>query len=270
LPLKTRIANTFSNQITENIFYLHIPKCGGVSVGQAIASKYLSLDFRNDKGIVNLNAPLSRQVIEITEGLRYPDETDDDYLILSFREKLLLYYMSQSNSKFISGHFPFSEGACQQHGEKFKLVTVVRDPVKRWISSYFFNRFKADDHMKVRDELEVYVDSHFGISQGYELVKFIGEANKEGDYTSYEVIERAKDCLKRFSVIGFLEDLDDFVKNFEDRFLVNLQIEKKNKNPASKDYQESVVSPGLLEKISAICQPDIEVYEFASNLHQSS
>jgi hypothetical protein len=82
LPLLNRLTNTFSKRITENVFYLHIPKCGGVSIGQAIAAKYLSLDLRDDRGIINLNAPVSRQVIETTEGLRYPDETDDDYPIL--------------------------------------------------------------------------------------------------------------------------------------------------------------------------------------------
>lgn len=266
MPLLNRISNTFSKSITEKIFYLHIPKCGGVSVGQAIAAKYLSLDLRGDRGIINLNAPVSRQVIEMTEGLRYPDETDDDYPILSFREKLLLYFMAQSNTKFIAGHFLFSEKAYQKHGDKFSFVTVMRDPVKRWISSYFFNRYKSDDHMKVKDEIEVYLESQFGISQGYELVKFLGGADKGGDYTSAEAIERAKENLNCFKVIGFLENLDEFADKFDEKFHVRLQIAEKNKSPASKDHQKATLTAELLEEVTKVCKPDIEVYEYARNL----
>lgn len=267
MPFINRVSNTFSKRITENIFYLHIPKCGGVSVGQAIAAKYLSLDLRNDRGIVNLNAPVSRKVIETTRGLRYPEETDDDYPILSFREKLLLYYMAQSKSKFIAGHFLFSQKAYQNHGNEFNFVTVMRDPVKRWISSYFFNRFKSEDHLKVRDEIEEYIVSPFGISQGHEQVKFLGGANEEGDYTSDAAINRAKENLKYFKVVGFLENLDHFAQEFADHFHVKLQIAKKNKSPASKERQKSTLTPELLEEITDLCQPDIEVYEFARKLY---
>lgn len=263
MPLTTRITNTFTNRIFEKIFFLHIPKCGGVSIGQAIAEKYLSLDPRNDRGIVNLNAPVSRQVIETTEGLNYPYDTDDDYPILNFREKLLLYYMAQSSSRFISGHFLFSNIAYMRFGEKFSFVTVLRDPVKRWISSYFFNRFKSDNHMKVKDDIETHLESHFGISQGYELVKFLGGANKEGDYTSPKAINRGKENLKLFEIVGFLENMSDFTKKFNDCFHVKLQIAKKNQNPTSEQYRNTIITPELLERITAVCQPDIQIYEYA-------
>jgi hypothetical protein len=252
-----------TNRPSEKIFFLHIPKCGGVSVGQAIAVKYLSLNLRNDSGVINLNAPVSRQVVEATEGLHYPHDTDDDYPLLNFREKLLLYFMAQPNSRFISGHFLFSKIAYQKHGGKFSFVTILRDPVKRWISSYFYNIFKASDHMKVNDEIDARLESHFGISQGYELVKFLGGANKEGDYTSPKAIDRATENLKRFEVVGFLENLSDFTEKFYARFHVKLQIAKKNQNPAPIQYQKSIITHELLERITDVCQPDIQVYEYA-------
>lgn len=263
MPLTTRITNTFTNRISENIFFLHIPKCGGVSISQAIAAKYLSLDPRNDRGIVNLNAPVSRQVIETTEGLYYPYETDDDYPILNFREKLLLYFIAQSSSRFISGHFLFSNIAYRRFGEKFSFVTVLRDPVKRWISSYFFNHFKSDGHMKVHEDIETHIKSHFGISQGYELVKFLGGANREGDYTSAQAINQAQNNLHKFKIVGFLEHPEEFKEKFHASFNVKLQIDKKNQNPAPLSYQKSVLTPKLIERITELCQPDLEVYSYA-------
>jgi hypothetical protein len=270
LPIFDRVFNTFTNQITEKIIFLHIPKCGGVSVGQAIAEKYLSLDLRKDRGIINLNAAVSRQVVEDTEGLHYPYDTEDDYPILSFREKLLLYFLAQSNLRFISGHFPFSIKAYQKYGENFSLVTVLRDPVKRWISSYFFNRFKTENHMKVRDDIETHLETHFGVSQGFELVKFLGGANKDGDYSSQQAINKAKENLGFFKMVGFLENLDDFALKFNHCFHVNLEIAKKNQSPAPKHYRSTTVTPELLERITNVCQPDIQVYEYAvENFYKS-
>jgi hypothetical protein len=174
--------------------------------------------------------------------------------------------MAQPNSRFISGHFLFSKIAYQKYGEKFSFVTVLRDPVKRWISSYFFNRFKSDNHMKVKDDIETHLESHFGISQGYELVKFLGGANKEGDYTSEQAINQAKVNLQLFEVVGILEKLDDYSNKFIDRFHVKLQIEKKNQNPVPKQYRKSTITPELLERITVVCQPDIQVYEYAIEL----
>lgn len=266
MPILNRVSNTLTNRISENIFYLHIPKCGGVSIGQAIAATYQTLYLRNDNGIINLNAPISRKVIEATEGNNYPFNTDDDYPILNFREKLLIYFMAQSNSKFISGHFLFSKIAYQEYGEKFSFVTVLRDPVKRWISSYFYNTLKTEHKMKVNDSIEARLESHFGMSQGYQLVKFLGGANQEGDYSSTKAINQAKENLKRFAVVGFLENLDDFSKNFNNRFGVKLKIARKNQSPAPKQYQSSTITPELLEKITAICHPDIQVYDYALSL----
>lgn len=263
MPLVNRIANTFTNRITEIIFFLHIPKCGGVSIGQAIEEKYLSIDLRNDRGIIELNAPVSGQVIKTTEGINYPYGTNDDFPLLNFREKLLLYFMGQPSTKFISGHFLFSDQAYQEYGDKFMIVTVLRDPIQRWLSSYFFNRFKRDDHVQVYDDIEPYLDTHFGISQGYELIKFLGGANWEGDYISSIAINRAIENLKKFGIVGFLEDLDSFSRKFYDRFQVNLKIGKKNQNPAPKYNRKSTITTDLLEKITEICQPDIQVYEYA-------
>ncbi|MGW8144262.1 MAG: hypothetical protein ACWGN2_07680 [Anaerolineales bacterium] len=120
--------------------------------------------------------------------------------------------------------------------------------------------------MKVNDSIEARLESHFGISQGYQLVKFLGGANSNGDYTSTKAITQAKTNLELFDIVGLLENLDDFTKKFNDLFHVRLKITKKNQNPASTQYQNSVITPELLEKITEVCQPDIQVYNYALNI----
>jgi hypothetical protein len=137
--------------------------------------------------------------------------------------------------------------------------------VKRWISLYFFNRFKDDEHVKILDDIETRLNSHFGISQGYQLVKFLGGPRQAGDYNSPHAIECAQKNLHKFSIVGFLEHLDEFVEEFYAGFNVKLQIDKKNQNPAPISYKELVLTPELLERIYEVCQPDLEVYRYAVN-----
>jgi hypothetical protein len=80
-----------------------------VSIRQSILTKYLSIDIRQDRGVIALDAPNSSNVIKLSEGIDYPKNTDNDYQILRFREKLLIYFMSMEYVYYIFGHFLFSE-----------------------------------------------------------------------------------------------------------------------------------------------------------------
>jgi len=55
----------------------------------------------------------------------------------------------------------------------------------------------------------------------------------------------------------------EFTKRFNDRFDVKLQIAKKNQSPAPLSFRELVLTPELIERITEVCQPDIQVYEYA-------
>ena len=161
-----------------DIFYLHIPKCGGTSVRHAIDSCYRTSDGRRSRHAIALDPVASAQVIRMTDHTDYPDDTSDDYPILKFREHLLLYVMSQENTKYISGPFTFSETAYREFRGKYAFITVLRDPVKRWISSYFFNKYTEKLHRRIKTDFATYLRSHFGRSQGYEYIKFlIGRAH---------------------------------------------------------------------------------------------
>ena len=104
--------------------------------------------------------------------------------------------------------------------------------------------------MKVHEDIETHIESHFGISQGFELVKFLGGANREGDYTSAQAIKQAQNNLHKFKIVGFLEHLEEFIEKFHASFNVKLHIDQKNQNPAPLSYQKSVLTPELIEQIT--------------------
>jgi flavin-binding protein dodecin len=260
-----RTDNLFHGCLKEKIFFLHVPKCGGTSINHAINCHYCTLDISKDRYLVSLDSVASSAVVKMIDETDYPCDTTDDYPILKLRENLLLYFMNKKNTKYISGHFTFSEIAHREFHGKYAFVTVLRDPVKRWISSYSFNRYKKADHRKIEEDITRHLESEFGQSQGYEYIKFLGGANQAGDYTSKQAIDRAKTNLHKFDIAGFMEYQEHFLEQFENRFGVRLKLEKSNQNPTSESYRKSIVTEEIEEKIKTICKPDRELYQYAVN-----
>jgi len=265
-PLKsliTRTYNLFQGGLKKNIFLLHLPKCAGTSISHAIRCRYLTLNCANDRNLISLSATASSNVIKQSNKTDYPYNTTDDFPILKLRENLLLYFLNQKNTKYISGHFPFSDTAYSEFHNKFEFITILRDPVKRFLSSYFFNRYKKGDHRKIKSDIETYVQSEFGQSQGYEYVKFLGGADINSDYSSKQAVERAIHNLQKFDIVGCLEYQKKFLDQFEARFATRLEIEKKNPGPKSQTFKETLITEKIQKKIKDICKPDSEVYQFA-------
>jgi hypothetical protein len=255
-----RAQNTMRRRRLENIFFLHVPKCGGVSLDEALHSEYLTLDLRKDNQAIKLNSVASTEVVCMTEGTRYPFDTDDDFPILQTREKLLLYFMSLKRVRLITGHFTFSETAYRHFGSRFQFITMLRDPVQRFISTYFYRRYSRHE---LDSDLESYLQTHFARSQGYQIVKFIGGANCKGDYSSPEAIARAQENLHKFALVGSLNHKEDFFQKFECRFGVRLRMEHRNASPVSASHVKSAISDDMMETIRDMCRPDIELYQYA-------
>lgn len=263
MTLCKRFDNLFRGPLGENIFFLHVPKCGGTSIRHAIRTNYLTPDIRKDRGLIGLDPAASAKVVRLIDSTDYPHDSSSDYPIMKLRENILLYFMSQKETRYVAGHFTFSDIAYDSFSEKFAFVTLLRDPVKRWISTYFYNRYKESDHFKVDMDIDEYIDSDFGKAQGFTYVKFIGGHSASEDYTSEQAVERTKRNLHKFAIVGLLENMEDFRNKFRKRFNVDLNVGLKNQNPKSELSQKSIITQELEKKIREICRPDIEIYRYA-------
>jgi len=237
-------------------FFLHIPKCGGTSITQALFSCYArkyyflpSLQRADNARFLNAQASL--------KGARLCGVDLGKY-----REHLLLYFMSMKNVKFITGHYNFSELAYQEFNEEWTFITMLRHPVSRWFSHYFFNRYKEADHFKINDDLASFVESGPGQRMGHFYVYNLTGEGQFGS-VSTETVARAIECLEKFSIVGCLEYLDIFLKQIEELYHIKLNIKAKNKNPLDKSKQKEQISEEIMKKVEKICQPDMEIYNFA-------
>jgi len=244
--------------VKENIFFLHINKCGGTSISQAIGSCFGSGPNSHKFHLCSKTNKIATK--RILDQSNVPDE-QTKYLSPKFREYMLLYQMGRG-IKYIDGHFRFSDIAHQNYSHKYAFVTVLRDPVERFISAYFHKRFKKcttdlnwTDYLKQKEFCE---------SEGFKYVQVLSGIDDIGDHTcpSSLAIAKAKENLHKFRVVGCLEYQDIFLDQFEDQFGKRLKLQTLNKSRA-QDSDRRPVSEEVAEEIKKICKPDIEIYEYA-------
>lgn len=253
--LYRRCINQFKGGIKDKICFVHAHKCGGTSINAAIRQHFLNIDMRKDRDLVTIDAEASSNAVK---GV---DQTDIS--IYKFREKLLLYFMDNNNTKYISGHFLFSEIAFRKFHGEYAFIIVLRNPVKRWISHYFFNRYKKTNFGKIHEDITTCLKSEFGRCNGSEFIQFVGGISNVGDYSSTDAIDRAKKNLHKFDVVGCLEYQEDFLNQFEDRFGVKLKLGEKNQNPKAESFRKSIITKEIEDTIRTLCKPDLELYQYA-------
>jgi hypothetical protein len=234
----------------DRIFFLHIPKCGGTSVDNAIARLFPSSNR------ARLAAEASFRAARLLEQ---PLDT--------YREQLLLYMLSQSRNRFVIGHFSWSEIAYRTFHPEWKFITILRDPVARWFSTYFYNRYKNGDHTRIDSELPEFLESPAGIGAGRQFVqKFAAVELRRGPSDEEALAARqasARANLAKFDLVGFVEHLDAFSQRFYDLFARKLEIGVERESPRSRDLREREMTPEVVERVRKICRPDLEFYEDA-------
>jgi hypothetical protein len=224
-------------------FFLHLPKCGGTSVDEALKGAY----GRAGHAVTHLDPVASKRAATIA------GEPQRDA-----RTRLLLYEMSRGHSRYISGHFSYSEQAWDAFGGDWHFVTLLREPVARWYSHYYFDRDKDDDHARISEPIEVFVGSERGRKFGRHYVDRLLPA---GDGDDPDAVDRAIEILQRFSAVGVLEELGTFVRDCERLLGVSLEVGHLNRSPRASGRRRDEVTPEIASRVEALCEPNRRVYE---------
>jgi hypothetical protein len=236
------------------IVFHHIPKCGGNSVGKALPKRYL----------------LSRRTISPLETLRAVDavrngqkSTSQQFNNYQFRQTLFLYLLLKGYH-FIWGHVEFNETAFSMFKKKYYFITILRDPVDRYISNYFYDQsYDADNPFRINCELIDFVKMERGIHFGRRYCEYFSGIPLTDQFDVDTAVHLAKKNLHKFSIVGFIEKPGDFSEKFKKLTGYKIRLGHKNKGPVRRHVIERTVQPEIREHIRKICAPDIEIYEYA-------
>lgn len=236
--------------------FLHVPKCGGTSVSEAL---YATVPLHLKIGI--LDSPSIRQALAIQDRNRDPlsfhDEGPNAEAITRFREALVLMHMAHQ-ATLIHGHFLFSETAWQHFGDRYRYVTILRDPVARTISN-----FRMDQRTGVfTGDFDAFLSSAEGRRKALHKLRYFSGMATVTPEQEPEAMALAKRNMERFSLIGFLDDLPGFAAGFATLFGVRPRISHYNK-AEGKPFD---ITADQRARLTALCQPDITLFDHARRI----
>ena len=248
--------NQFKQAIMgKRVVFHHVPKCAGTSVSRALRLRY----FLSEESIA---APGTAAVMERQHGPLDFSRLEDFNRIRTFRVELL-HYLMWKDLYFIGGHVPFNNKAYDQF-QGYKLITVLRDPVERYISEYFYN-FQREHQSRIDQDFEAYLDSPMGQRNALKFCEyFCGDTKLTLDDPN-TLMERAKENLKHFSVIGFTDDMGRFESDVRRELGVRVSFGVQNKRTTSDRKISDIVTPELREKVAEMCRFDQVVYDAAKS-----
>jgi len=249
----------------ETLFFLHLPKAGGTTLYHIINRNHLS------------NSIFHIEATDLEKSLKAYSE-------LSKKEK--------DDLKCIKGHFPF--GIHQKLGKAPKYFTMLRNPVERIISHYYYVRNNRNHYLyeQVKEgniSLYDYVASDISHELENGQTKLI--AGDESVKCDQELYEEAKFILnKYFIAVGILEYFNlslilykkklgwkriNYKKRNVTRSKPSLEeidektiniIEEKNKfDIYLYDYVEKLFWKNIYEE--NINKTDLKIFEIKNNLY---
>lgn len=211
------------------LIHLHMPKTGGTTL----------------KKIIRKNYP-KQNVFDV-----YVDRKH-----LSSR----LAELAEKQVQCIQGHFPF--GVHQFFQQPSTYITILRDPVDRIISEYYFIRSIPwhSLHPKVSNmSLQEYQQSP--LTQNLQTVYILGR--KFGSPLSEDDLAQAKENLENyFSVVGITDMFDESLflmkEQFQWRNTVYTKANVTNQRPKKHELPEDIRT-----QIQQNNEWDMKLYQFA-------
>lgn len=250
-----RILSALANKpLRHNCCFYHIPKSGGTSLSEAL---HAAVPLNRHIGEVPANT--TRRAAAILnagtddEAAYYDDGLQAD-AVFRLREGMLLAYMA-NNVSLAHGHVLFSHKADEHFGGRYKYVTMLRDPVARVISNYRAARNAG----YVSEDFGEYLESPIGRAHAmHNLRYFSGRAHIRPEDAA-QAVKEAKSVIDKFTVIGFVDQMEGFLDRFEAVFGARLSIGTHNVGKSAVPE----ISAADRSRLEDLCAPDFALHDYA-------
>jgi hypothetical protein len=239
-----------SSSVHKNIVYLHIAKCGGVSIDLALRRAFASAGQPK----LDRAAAIKTTLDNFTQEEESPENSARFADVHVKTLNTLMSYYLGLDWPYISGHANINSRQLENYSENYDFVTVLREPIKRFISHYIFT--------KLTNELPIMLPNKFCIDNLVEEAKTIIASRRgwhmmntptmclTGRYPTDFIDAEAShlsvlDNLSKFSVVGFLSHLDKFSTQIENLTGKPIHISHRNASDVFVSDQQIMVRDTL-------------------------
>ena len=185
--------------------------------------------------------------------------------VFALRDLLLATQLNNPQLSLVAGHFRYCETFHRPFLNRCSAFTVLREPVDRFLSLYYYNSFKSTSYGKETLPLDVYLTKPRARRSAEDYVRLFRGTNVEhGTFASTDDIEAAKRNLQQFAIVGCLENMSAFEAMFRQRTGLDLNMPVLNKSPAPLEERYAELPVELMQEISQLCEPSTQVYDFVS------
>ena len=231
------------------VVFHHVPKCGGTSVGRALRKRYLLSQ-------ATVIAESSFRALEAFRGGGRREALLVD--VLDLREQMLLYHLFE-DVRCVSAHVRFSAAAHARFADRYRFVTILREPMARFVSHHRWSFGRPGAHARIEEPFEAFLDTERARRLGATYAEYFSGLPKDADFRSEAAIDAALANLGRLDAVGRL----DALPAFEDALhaILGARIRVGHENRARPGEERAAVErPELRTKLAELCAPDLAIW----------
>ena len=259
----TRRSRIYSGRIRRALFgaglrypcvFVHLPKCGGTSLSEAL---YATVPIQKRVGVID--AMSTRRAASIMafgqdNAWRCHDDLEHGHHTFDLREQMVLTHACWGTD-LVHGHVLMTDRVRTHLPGRYRFLTIMRDPIQRVISNY---RMAVAAGIADPDP-DVWLQSPIARAHTTTYLRYLSGQHSVHPEAEDACLERALSALDLFSLIGFLDDLDGFVQEFNTQFGAHLSLHKYNEAKGA----QVCLSDAQMARLEEMCAADQAIYHRA-------